>query len=440
LDANHAPQRDADGDLTYQSFAPRRMITVPCKAVPGIAHVFRSKYLRLVTDEKDQGAKPAQTVLTDHDPGDLYIEILDQRLIARYTAASGEPLAAQAEVGDSELRVRACVFVCRPTPGAAGLVGGVSLDDVGRHMKCWVRRTYAAANMAPRLMVPVVAVDPVENLIWIRAWSRQNAQGGRQIRFVVNTVPATTVSITTVAHETPRAIADRLAAAAGAQLGAAYTVDVFDNPHSFDRTESADIVVNGPGVVISGARSQDGRIGIRVGRVRPGSTTVAPDNDANVGAADNRALARNYRVDPNAVAVFVIGRFTAASNAVGFAYGRQFRERAEFQGTFPMAGSCFVEARTTARADRRVHTMDHEMGHILIDMVHFSGRPTELMTDAPVQLVNNVNDSKRLSDRVIPYREFVRGTNRNYPLNPNLEIRTREAAAYIEGWDALLSP
>jgi hypothetical protein len=39
-------------------------------------------------------------------------------------------------------------------------------------------------------------------------------------------------------------------------------------------------------------------------------------------------------------------------------------------------------------------------------------------------------------------RIFVRpcvGADRNYPLNPNHDIRTREAA-YIEGWDLLVSP
>jgi hypothetical protein len=440
LDAQHRPQRDADGELTFESFSPRRMLAVQCQAVAGLPHVFRSKYLRLVTDEKDLQAKPAQTLLTDHDPGDLNVEILDQRVIARYTATSGEAIAAQAEVGDAELRMRTCIFVCRTSAGAGGLVGGVTADDVERHLKCWVRRTYAAANMSPRLMNPVAVVDPVENLICIHSRSRRNAQGGGEVRFRINTAPAvTTVSVITAAAETPRAIADRLAAAAQASLPADYTVEVFDNPEALNRTGSADILVRGPNVIVSGERSLDGRIGIGAGRVRPGAMHVASLNDSNVGALDNRALARNYRTNPRAVAVFVIGRFTASSNAVGFAYGKQFRERPEVQGTYPMAGCCFVEARTTARADQRVHTMDHEMGHILIDMVHFSGRATELMTDAPVQLANSVNDSKRLSGWTIPYREYVRGAMRNYPINPNDEIRTREAAQYIEGWDAMLS-
>lgn len=442
LDARGRPERDADGKLTYEAFSPRRVIaTLQLRRVPGLVHIYRSRYLRLVTDDADDRARANQTLLTDHDPNDLRVEILDQQVVARYTAVSGEPLATEAVVGDSEKRVRCTAFVCKTAFGAAGLVGGVTTDDVKRHFLCWVRRTYAAANMSPLLVdAEVVAVDPVENLVGISQIDRRNARGGREIRFRVNTTPAPTmITVTTVAGETPLQIANRMATAARAALPAGFTVDVFTNPQAFNQITIADIVIkNGANqVIIDQVRSRDPRIRIVVGRVRVNSTDVAPFNLFNIGMPENRALIRNYRTNPRAVAVFVINRFAASVGAVGFAYGKQFRERAQFQGVFPVAGSCFVEARTTSRADRRVHTTDHEMGHILIDMVHFAGRGTELMTDAPVQLVNNVFDSKRLSDRVIPYREFVNGRNRSFPLNPNSEIRTREAASYIEGWDAL---
>ncbi len=443
LDARHRPQRDADGFITYESFGPRRQITnLRLRRVPGMNHIYRSQYLRLVTDDADDAARPNQTLLVDHDPNNLNIEILDQQVVARYTAVSGEPLATEAVVGDSEKRVRCVAFVCRTSFGAAGLVGGVTLDDVKRHFQCWVRRTYAAANMTPRLVDgQVVAVDPVENLVAISQVDRRNARGGREISFRINTAPApTTVSITTVAGETPMAIANRLATAARAALPAGYTVEVFDNPPAYNRITIADILIkNGANqVIVDQVTTRDPRIRAIVGRVRVNATSVAPVNLSNIGVAENRALIRNYRTNPRAVAVFVIGRFAPSAGAVGFAYGKQFREDALFQGRFPIAGSCFVEARTTSRADRRVHTTDHEMGHILIDMIHFSGRGHELMTDAAVQLVNNVWDSKRLSDRVVPYTEFVRGRTRSFPINPNLEIRTREAGSYIEGWDAML--
>ncbi len=445
LDLDGRLARDADGDLTCESFTARRTLAVRLRRFAGTPHTFRSRYLRLVTDNPDRAARPQQTLLADHDSDNLDVEILDQQVVARYTAASGETLGAQAVIGDSERRVRSKVFVVRTAFGAAGLAGGVTLNDVRRHVLCWVRRTYAAANMTPRLVEDVEAVDPVENMVWIRSIDRRGAQGNRRIRFRVNTTPTPTmITVTTVADESPRDIADRLATEARNNLPGTYLVDVFDNTLGFNRARSADILINtviaGQQVIIDQASSLDGRVRIEVGRVRPNRTPTATPNWYNVGSAANRALFRNYRRLADAVAVFVIGRFRPAENAIGFAYGRQFREAPQFQGAFPVAGSCLVEARTTAPADRRVHTTDHEIGHIIIDMVHFAGHNTELMTDAPANLTNTVNDSKRLSDRVLPYQEFVGGVTRNYPINPNDEIRNREQAQFIEGWDVWLSP
>ena len=443
LDARGRPQRDSDGKISYQSFAPRRMITgLRLKKVPGLNHIYRSRYLRLVTDAEDDAARADQTLLVDHDPNNLNVEILDQQVTARYTAVSGEPLATEAVVGDGELRVRTKVFVCRPTHGAANLVGGITVDDVKRHMLCWVRRTYAAANMAPRLISDPEPVNPVENMLWIRETSRNHAQGGQTISFRVNTAPnPTVVQITTVRRETASQIANRLATEARNHLPAGYVVSTFNNPPGlFNNLDSSDLLITHPTdrVIIDQNRSRDNRIQMIVSRVRPNQNNTTELDFMNIGSAANRAMCRNYRTDPNAVAVFVIGRFAASEGAVGFAFPRWFRERAPRHGVFPVFGSCFVEARTMARSDHRVHTTDHEMGHILISMVHFSGHATELMSDVPVNFNNSVFDSKRLSDRILPYQEFVRGTNRNFPLNANNDIRTRERG-FIEGWDAFLS-
>lgn len=445
LDARNRPQRDAQGALTYESFAPKRQIAgLRLRKVPGLNHIYRSRYLRLVTDNEDDtfASRANQTLLTDHDPNNLNIEILDQQVVARYTAVSGEPLATEAVVGDSEKRVRCKIFICRPTFGAATLVGGLNAGDAKRHVLAWVRRTYAAANMSPLLVDgEEEVVDPVENMLWVRARGRNGARGNRVISFRVNTTPnPTVVQITTVARETPSQIANRLAVEARRLLPAGFVVTVFDNPPGiYNNLDSSDILIKHPTdrVTIDQNTTRDNLISFIVSRVRPNQNSTSEVDFMNIGSAANRAMTRNYRTNQQALAIFVIGRFAASEGAVGFAFPRWFRERAPRHGVFPVFGSCFVEARTMARNDRMVHTTDHEMGHILISMVHFSGRNTELMSDAPVNNRNSVFDSKRLSDRVIFYQEFVRGTTRNFPLNPNSEIRTREPG-FIEGWDDLL--
>ncbi len=450
LDARNRPQRDGEGKLTYESFAPQRQITnLQLKKVPGLNHIYRSRYLRLVTTEVDDAARANQTLLVDHDPNNLNIEILDQQVVARYTAVSGEPLATEAVVGDSEKRVRCKVFVCRtafdPTNTRVdNLVGGVSLADVKLHMLKWVRRIYAQANMSPLLVDgEVIAVNPVENLVSISQFDRRNAGGNREIRFRVNTAPnPTMITVTTVAGETPLQIANRLADAARAALPAGFTVEVFANPLAYNRIVISDIIIKNGNeqVIIDQERSRDGRIRIVIGRVRLNSTATAPANLSNVGIAENRVLIRNHRTDTPAhqgsTAIFVVNRFNLAGLS-GFAYGKQFRERAELQGVFPVAGSCFVIARSVSTANRGIQVLSHELGHILIDMIHFNAPETELMFRFQEMFADRLFNTRRISDRVLSYQEVVHTPNSNFPINPNSEIRIRESR-FIEGWDELL--
>lgn len=450
LDARNRPQRDADGNLTYESFAPRRQIApLQLRRVPGLNHIYRSRYLRLVTTPRDDSARANQTLLVDHDPNSLNVEILDQQVVARYTAVSGEPLATEAVVGDGEKRVRCKIFVCRrafdtTNTRVDNLVGGVTLDDVKLHVLSWGRRIFAQANMSPLLVDgEVVAVNPVENMLAVSQFTTRNARGNREVRFRVNTAPnPTMISVMTVAGETPLQLANRLATAARAALPAGYTVEVFTNPLAFNRIIIADIIIKNGNeeVIIDQERSRDTPIRVVVGRTRINSTASAPANLYNVGIAENRVLIRNYRTDTpahqGAVAVFIINRFDSAGVS-GFAYGKQFRERPELHGQFPVAGSCFVIARSVSTANRGIQVLSHEMGHILDDMFHFNAPTTELMFRFQDMNPDSILNTRRISDRVLSYQEDVTGPNSNFPINPNSEMRTREPR-FIEGWNVLL--
>ena len=56
-----------------------------------------------------------------------------------YTATSGEPLATEAVVGDSEKRVRCVAFVCKTAFGAAGQNTPLRIAAVGRSVDELVR-------------------------------------------------------------------------------------------------------------------------------------------------------------------------------------------------------------------------------------------------------------------------------------------------------------
>ncbi|MBI4716609.1 MAG: LysM peptidoglycan-binding domain-containing protein [Planctomycetes bacterium] len=157
VDEKGLPTSPAKGTPQYESTTPKRTLTVRLQRVPTTGTtanprmLFRSAYLRLVTDERDQAARSRQTLLTDHEPGDLRIEILDQAVKATYKSSKGEPVSRVARVGRDRKRFRMTVQILRASKGGAP-PAGVTRQIVYRHVRCWVRRLYAQTNLAPELV------------------------------------------------------------------------------------------------------------------------------------------------------------------------------------------------------------------------------------------------------------------------------------------------
>jgi hypothetical protein len=441
----HEPFTDAD--------RAARSLRVTCRRTATDPQRYRSCYLRLVVDEEDKSARREQTLLisdlADGAAGaEDKLEILDQNVRATYeiptcNAAPRCRSTVEVSVGANRLRFRLQVHVQRDAPGAAALVDGITTQEVRRHLKKWVRRTYAQCDMSFRLTGPEIdEVDPLRNLISVFNPGRQLARGGAAVRVRVNTAPTpTTIAHNTTAGETPLDIAQALAAQISALPD--FSATVHENPRALTNAQSADIVVtrsDGNEVVLDQARSSDSRARVEIGRVNPRVSTTASFDYSMVGARDHRVLIRNHAKDAASVHVFVIRRFRPSDGAVGFAYSRDVLQPTAMRATTPVVGTCFVEARTLSSADRRVHTTDHEIGHILCDMIHFSGRHPELMTDEPVDLRNSVLASKRMTDRVLSYRHPVAAAagggvrNAPAPVNPTDAARTRENPAFIEPW------
>ena len=473
-------RRDAGGRIVFIAFNPERVITggVDLRRVPG-TNLFRSRYFRLVSDFEDFRARDGQTLLADHDPTELRIEILDQIVRVTYTTSGNEPLRAEATVGVDRLRFRVAMQAVRRTPGGA-LFNGLTLAEIHRHVCKWIRRTFSPVNMAPKLMpfpavlagtpaaavrtdpniVGVREVDPPENLVVLSNRGRNTANANERIRFRVRAgAKDVRVDFRTGAQpddRTPRQIADLIAPTIRA---AGFTVTVDDNArHARNLSRSADLLILDPAgerVIISEESTSPGsaRTRIGVGRLNPVFVDL-PDDLAswNTAIRTNRVLARNYRSGQDRIDCFLVGRM---DGAVGAAWPRSRLQSAILQPLPPVLGMTIADSSTCkASNDVRasapegfVHSIDHEFGHVLIDMIHFNGLPQQLMTNAAASGIRNtVFESKRMADRVLTYREFgavlvnpaetavsrTGGIQDN--LNPTQRARTTEAGAFIESF------
>lgn len=152
----------------------KRKVTIECKRHHKVR--YRSRYLRLVVDEKDFEAlaNPTQALLTtdvaDGKGGENdMVEILDQWVQATYVLsrcpAGGQHkcrVYAELPIGHNKRRLRVSFHVFRETikPGfmQGEVTGNLTTDDVRRHALKWMRRTYAQINLAPKL-VPIRPQD-----------------------------------------------------------------------------------------------------------------------------------------------------------------------------------------------------------------------------------------------------------------------------------------
>jgi N-acetylmuramoyl-L-alanine amidase len=105
-----------DGDCGPKTQSnPKRTVNVELHRV-GTSDVFRSKYPRLVVDEKDLAAMPGQTLLADWDPTDPSAEILGQIVRVKYTSTAGKIVESDAELGKDRTWIDVALHVLRKTP------------------------------------------------------------------------------------------------------------------------------------------------------------------------------------------------------------------------------------------------------------------------------------------------------------------------------------
>jgi hypothetical protein len=404
-----------DGSFGHDLFpaaerARRSLDQLECEIVSsGVA--FRSRYLRLVTDDTDKAALPNQTLLvTDMtDEGDSTVEILEQAVRATYTLqqcpAGACRVSKTTPVGDTagprkpRTALRMALHVLTTAPGAAPVVTTAQAD---RRITRWVRRTYAQAGIAPRLVQATRIVDPQNNLVAIGEPHGVTARGGGQMGFRITSPgnPTQVIGpIATVAGTKPAGTAAALAAL----VAAPYVANVSENPAGFNDpvgNRSADIVITVPGglVTIDQEISTDARQVLTIGRPNIASLQGF-GNDFLIGSSQQRALLKTYDTGEDRVDVFVVQTIASGDRGQAMMHGTSI-DRAR-PAIAPVRFSVFVNARSMDASDDDFVNLAHEMGHVLTDLIHATGARSnqQLMMGQGTTFLVSEPASKRIKER-----------------------------------------
>jgi hypothetical protein len=390
-------------------FKPPRQINVELRRV-GTTNVFRSKYIRAVVDDKDQGAVPAdQTILTDWDEKRPTEEILEQYVRATYSSAKCGKVKWEARVGNANrMFVRIVVHIVRLAPGGAGVV---TIDDAKKRVRKWFRRLYAQISLGTWL-VNVHEVDPVENLVSISNDTGANAVGGSPITFTIHsgagkTAKSQTITHTPAANDTPMVTANHLAAEIRKKH--LFRVRTVQNPPTLEAAMiqgSADLVITDPSgarVTIDGLVAADPQQTVTVGRVNTAAFDgwfLGGHRNWVAGSIMQRTLLQAYDTGKDRVEYFVIGAHTGAGD----------RGQAMMPGTVYAAGkqaidqvtmSAFLAQITMDGTDNNPFSCPHECGHTLLDAIHST--ETHQMMRTGTTANNAVGATKRIFETAVPF-------------------------------------
>lgn len=465
----------ADGTVErYEEFtgahAAGRNVDIECRLVGADApKLYRSRYLRLVTDDQDRAAANTQTLvvsdIADGAGGDNdKVEILDQHIRASYELPGCQAAApnkckvlAELPVGHRRKRIRMTVSIFRAAVGGA-TIGGVTRSNVRRRTYKWFRRAYAQISLAPKLVAPIRIYDPPSaDMVAVSdptgtPASGVNAAGNPStLTFDIDAPPgtpapaaATRVTVNLAAGNTPTQVCTAIVAA----LPAGFTGTVHTNATATNQaTPSADVIIKrtaagGARVVIRNETTTDTALTVGVARVNIANINAVAAGFANlmVSTPEARRLLR-FRGRDNRLDFFVVGAIVGAR---GVAYipatdlAAQYRPPAFCRWAVLMASSVMNGA------DTDPFSYPHEAGHILNDAFHAdtadANVANQLMTGAGTDAANAVGASKRISDDPVQvqYQKYdpaqaTPGAFHSVNIQPARRFRTR-GAPVLGGW------
>jgi hypothetical protein len=411
------PTYNAVGKVTGHGPFPGAIIADrklnPDAAKQGATHRFRTPYLRLVVDDADKKAAPAQTLLASdmHDAGDSKVEILDQAVKGSYTIKSCKQnpkckSMVTLPIGRDRRRIRLAVHVFRESPGGALIV---PLADAERRVWTWFRRVYAQVNIGPKLAQATRAVDPPENLVAIANDAGLTAAGDGTVGFTINAAGKTSQvvgPITPGAGDKPITTALALANL----VKSPYKAVVSENPARFVDpvgAKSADIVITeetGVRVTISDPLKNDSRQKLVVGRVKSLDieSWAVPDgnNNWNAGSLQQRTALKNLDTGDDRVDIFVVQQMTGGNR--GEAMMSNHRIDPQRRSITKIKWSAFLRASTMDSSNKNPFSFPHEVGHVTAEVVHAKGAAGQLMTSG-TSVKSEVDATKRIRDGTVTY-------------------------------------
>jgi len=411
------PVYNAAGTVTGHTRFPAairapRLLT-PDASKQGSTQRFRTCYLRLVVDDLDRAAAADQTLLTSDmfDPNDAdarRVEILDQVVKASYTIKKC-PQTPKCKstvilpIGEDRRRLRLAIHVLRHTVTNNPIV---DTADVEKRVLTWVRRVYAQASFAPKLVQASRVVDPTANLVSISDDGGAKAAGDGRLRFRINApghLSQVIGPITPPRNNTPLQTANVLAALISAPFTAAVSV----NPARSDRpvsAKSADIVIrasDGTRITIDQVLTEDSGQSLTVGLVDSTLLPIATGlNNMLIGTIEQRTILKNHDSGEDRLDIFVVVAFSPGARGLAMISGH--RVDSNRRAVPAVRLSTFLTQIVADSTDANPFSFPHELGHVTGEVFHALGANQQLMRSG-TSAANAVDGSKRIRDGIVNY-------------------------------------
>jgi len=485
------------GIITPTSYTPftdagRKIDALVCKVVSTTTgNTYRSKYMRLVVDEQDLAAVADQMLLvTDIADGlgaglaadNDSVEILDQMVQATYIIdrCPGTPkckVTAVAEIGGSERqRVRLHFHAFRKDPGVDIMPTGITADVMEQHLRRrtfkWYRRTYAQADLTPKLESLNIIDPPAENMFCLShghgnpvvavtgAISTFLARASwltRQIASAMTTVATLEFRIKTATRDVPVVIVfsgEETPIEAGAyivdNLPKTFKGESFTSSRSTNAANhSCDVIITADNgervtlldVVLSAGMGMTVQIP-RVDLMKVLSGDSDSDSSTSFLSIDMKRVLRDVPVTDDAMYCVVVGQFSTPSLR-GQAFLPAGGADLPFRPDLPFRSSTIMAHQSSSGAvlddgDNLPYTSPHESTHTLCDLIHTKPSTphhrTELMGTG-TSVANSITATKRICDGPYLVQMQKNGTTTQTTLNVRMvDVLRTGAAAKMEAW------